>query len=246
MGASATDDLVGDRGQMAGTATAVLLLVLRLICVAKEVAGTVHVETGDGNTARHRSSGAGSGIQRLCSLRQRLAQQLPPTVDDDGELVTADPADSRADHVDNCVAQRVGRFLEEEVTGGMTEGVVHDLETVEIAHHQRHVLTSDGRAGEDLPQGGVEHPTIAEPGEGIAQRELLQIGQSLGLRDAGAELVGDGLEGAEIGRIEFAAPGLGGSPYEAPDIVPQHHGYRDLRLGASCGEIPMLCVVGVP
>jgi hypothetical protein len=72
------------------------------------------------------------------------------------------------------VAQNAGELLQDRVAGLVAVGVIHTLETIEIAHHARERLLQPLRVLEHLDQSVLEVASVVETRQGIGLRHVPQ------------------------------------------------------------------------
>ncbi len=92
---------------------------------------------------------------------------------DQGELVAADARQDVA--VAQDVAQRVADARQELVAGGVAEGVVDQLEAVQVEQHQRAGAAMAARAADLALELFLEAPAAEEARQRVAVGEVLQL-----------------------------------------------------------------------
>ena len=113
-------------------------------------------------------------------------------------------------------ARELAGVDQQRVAGGMPLVVVDELEAVDVAHDEGHVLAVDRRAAEDVAQALLQDAAVAEPGERIAECELLELGDALGLGDRRRDVGRDQSKRREVVMVEDARLGLGRRDHRHP------------------------------
>ena len=91
----------------------------------------------------------------------------------DGELVAAHARDRIGLAYQS--AQPIGHHLQELVAGRMTQRVVDGLEVVEIENVRGHDLAAPD-AGQRMLQPLVQKHAVGQPGQGVVQRHVRDLG----------------------------------------------------------------------
>ncbi len=205
--------------------------VQRKVGVSEQLVGSIAVARADGNAdagADHRLLavdviGLADPCDDLLRERGRVSGIRDRSLDDD-EFVAAHPGDGVG--LAHQCAQAIGDDLEQLVAGGMTEGVVHRLELIEVeVMHGHHLLAVE--VGEGLLEPFVQQHAVGEIGQRIVVGHVLDL-------DLGLALLGDvfmGGDPAEIGHR--AMPDLVGLAVpQLDDAVLGFVGYRNVGAPA--------------
>ena len=123
------------------------------------------------------------------------------TVAGDHELVAAEARHDVA--AADALAQALRDDAQELVPGAMAEGVVDDLEAIEVHQQQRDLFALTLRGGERLRDVRVQEGAVRQPGQGIVQRARAHLGLRVGTVERGGEHVRDGLDEAHVLRSEL-------------------------------------------
>ena len=142
-----------------------------------------------------------------------------PALEQDAELVTADPADERARVGGGGADERVTDPLERIVTGRVPVRVVDRLEPVDVAEHHRQ-LGGPGRVTERRPvEPFLERPPVRQGRQRVLVSHPRYAGEHLRARDDGGDLRRDRLQEADVGGAERRVAGGGRRPDRAPAVA---------------------------
>ncbi|MNX73860.1 hypothetical protein D3C86_1052720 [compost metagenome] len=90
---------------------------------------------------------------------------------DDGEGVAPDPGD--VVRGPEGPQEALGDLADQEVAAGIAQGVVDDLEAVQVEEEQGGFLPAAQGVGEDLAQPVLEEVPVRQAGQGVGAREAL-------------------------------------------------------------------------
>ena len=99
--------------------------------------------------------------------------RLPRILEDDDELIAAQPANAVAQADAHLQPQR--NLLQQQIADVVTERIVHVLEPVEVDEHHRHFLFVALRAARRLLQAVVQQASVRHTGQRIEACELLEL-----------------------------------------------------------------------
>ncbi len=104
-----------------------------------------------------------------------MGGQQGTTVDHETELVAPDSADGAPLWVSNCSPKRYCGVDQQSITGLMAAGVVDCFQAIDVTHDDGAVESVNGLSFEDVVEDRVEHVTIGQAGELVAQRHVLDL-----------------------------------------------------------------------
>ena len=120
----------------------------------------------------------GSVIDLVDAVDEPVDASIVVVLDDDHELVAADPSDGVRGAGDG--SEPAGDLDEDVVTGGVTEVVVDGLEPVDVDVDHADGARPALRAGDGVLEPVTEQRAVRQPGERVVGGEVVQLGACLG------------------------------------------------------------------
>ncbi|MNL16618.1 hypothetical protein D3C87_1376700 [compost metagenome] len=105
-----------------------------------------------------------------CQAHRLLGPRKPGP--DDGERVAPDPGDVVGGA--EGPQEALGDLADQQVAGAVAEGVVDDLEAIEIQQQQAGLVPGALGLGQDLAQPVLEEAAVRKAGQGVGARQALE------------------------------------------------------------------------